>query len=58
MRINPRTSPAEVKAQFAEFVRDLQARRPELVLDWEMYGSVAGGSTDAENWIVQSARRG
>ena len=58
VRINPRTSPAEVKAQFAEFVRDLQARRPELVLDWEMYGSVAGGSTDAQNWIVQSARRG
>jgi hypothetical protein len=51
VRINPRTSPAEVKTQFAEFVRDLQARRPELVLDWEMYGSVAGGSTDAQNWI-------
>lgn len=58
VRINPRTSPAQVKAQFAEFVCDLHARRPELVLEWEMYGSVAGGSTDEKNWIVQSCRRG
>jgi acetylornithine deacetylase/succinyl-diaminopimelate desuccinylase-like protein len=58
VRINPRTSPAQVKSQFAEFVRDLQERRPELELEWEMYGSVAGGSTDEKNWIVQSCRRG
>lgn len=58
VRISPRTSPAGVKAQFAAFVRELQARRPELVLDWEMYGSVAGGSTDPQNWIIQSCRRG
>ncbi|PKO80225.1 MAG: acetylornithine deacetylase [Betaproteobacteria bacterium HGW-Betaproteobacteria-13] len=58
VRINPRTSPAEVKAQFAEFVRDLQAKRPDLVLDWEMYGSVPGGTTDERNWVIQSAKRG
>lgn len=58
VRVNPRTSPAEVKAQFAAFVRELQAQRPELDLDWEMYGSVAGGSTDPQNWIIQSCRRG
>ncbi|MDH4871987.1 acetylornithine deacetylase [Pseudomonas sp. BN515] len=58
VRINPRTSPGEVKAQFAEFVRQLQAQRPELVLDWEMYGSVPGGTTDPQNWIVQSCKRG
>lgn len=58
VRVNPRTSPAEVKAQFAAFVRELQAQRPELELDWEMYGSVAGGSTDPQNWIIQSCRRG
>ena len=58
VRINPRTSPAEVKAQFASFVADLKVRRPELVLDWEMYGSVPGGTTDPENWIVHSAKRG
>ncbi len=58
VRVNPRSSPAEVRAQFAAFVRELQAQRPELDLDWEMYGSVAGGSTDPQNWIIQSCRRG
>jgi acetylornithine deacetylase/succinyl-diaminopimelate desuccinylase-like protein len=58
VRINPRTSPAAVKAQFAAFVRELEAQRPELVLDWEMYGSVPGGTTDAQNWIIQSCLRG
>ncbi|CAD5379593.1 Acetylornithine deacetylase [Pseudomonas sp. OF001] len=58
VRVNPRSSPADVKAQFAAFVRELQAQRPELDLDWEMYGSVAGGSTDPQNWIIQSCRRG
>ncbi|WP_395402685.1 M20 family metallopeptidase [Pseudoduganella sp. UC29_106] len=58
VRVNPRTSPAEVKAQFANFVSALKARRPELQMDWEMYGSVPGGTTDPQNWIIQSARRG
>ncbi len=58
VRVNPRSSPADVKAQFAAFVRELQAQRPELELDWEMYGSVAGGSTDPQSWIIQSCRRG
>lgn len=58
VRINPRTSPAAVKAQFAEFVAGFSQRHPDIVLDWEMYGSVPGGTTDPGNWIVQSARRG
>ncbi|PKO58967.1 MAG: acetylornithine deacetylase [Betaproteobacteria bacterium HGW-Betaproteobacteria-19] len=58
VRINPRTTPAEVKAQFAAFVADLRVRKPDLVLDWEMYGSVPGGTTDPDNWVIQSARRG
>ncbi len=58
VRVNPRTSPAEVKAQFASFVADLDRRHPELRLEWEMYGSAPGGMTDPGNWIVQSARRG
>ncbi len=58
VRINPRTSPAAVKAQFAEFVSGLQQRHPDLELEWEMYGSVPGGTTDEDNWIIQSARRG
>ena len=58
VRISPRTSPAAVKAQFAGFVADLAAREPALDLDWEMYGSTPGGTTDPQNWIIQSARRG
>tara|TARA_R110002110_G_scaffold205066_7_gene417343 strand:- start:499636 stop:500961 length:1326 start_codon:yes stop_codon:yes gene_type:complete len=58
VRINPRTTPAEVKSQVGEFMRSLQTKHPELDLEWEMYGSVPGGSTDVNNWIIQSARRG
>jgi acetylornithine deacetylase/succinyl-diaminopimelate desuccinylase-like protein len=58
VRINPRTSPAAVKAQFARFVADFAARHPDIALEWEMYGSVPGGTTDADNWIIQSALRG
>lgn len=58
LRINPRTSPADVRAQFALFVAGLRARHPEIELDWTMYGSLPGGRTDGDNWIVQSAQRG
>lgn len=58
LRINPRTSPGEVRHQFAQFMADLQARHPELDLDWEFYGSLPGGRTDYDNWIIQSAQRG
>ena len=57
-RINPRTSPGEVRAQFAEFMADLKRRHPDIDLDWQMYGSTPGGTTDPQNWIIQSARRG
>ena len=58
VRINPRTSPANVKAQVDEFVNSLKIKFPDLDLECEMYGSVPGGSTDPNNWIIQSARRG
>lgn len=58
LRINPRSTPAAVKAQFASFVTELKSHHPELDLDWEMYGSVPGGSTASDNWIVHSALRG
>jgi acetylornithine deacetylase/succinyl-diaminopimelate desuccinylase-like protein len=57
IRINPRSTPAAVKAEFGRFVEGLKARDPSLVLDWDMYGSVPGGTTDEQNWIVQSAFR-
>jgi len=58
VRINPRTTPANVKAQFASFMADLARRHPSMELEWEMYGSTPGGTTDEANWIIQSARRG
>lgn len=58
VRISPRTTPGEVKAQFADFMADLKHRFPDINADWEMYGSVPGGTTDPGNWIIQSARRG
>ena len=57
IRCNPRTQPAEVKAQFEEAIAGIRARHPEVDLDWEMTASLPGASTDPENWIVQSAIR-
>jgi acetylornithine deacetylase/succinyl-diaminopimelate desuccinylase-like protein len=58
LRCNPRTSPAEVKAQFAEAMRGIHARHPDVEFDWEMFGAYPGGATDVNNWIIQSTRRG
>lgn len=58
LRCNPRTPPAEVKAQFAEWIDEILHKHPELTLDWEMTAAYPGSYTDPENWIVQSAMRG
>jgi acetylornithine deacetylase/succinyl-diaminopimelate desuccinylase-like protein len=58
LRCNPRTPPAEVKAQFAAALRAIQAAHPELTLDWEMTAAYPGSYTDPENWVVQTAMRG
>jgi acetylornithine deacetylase/succinyl-diaminopimelate desuccinylase-like protein len=58
MRCNPRTPPAEVKAQFAEAMDEILAKHPELTIDWEMIAAYPGSYTDPENWIIQSAMRG
>lgn len=58
VRVNPRTPPAEVAAQFGAALADIVARNPEIELDWEMIASIPGASTDADSWIVRSATRG
>lgn len=58
LRCNPRTTPAAVKAQFADALRAIRTRHPEVELDWEMFGACPGGATNVDNWIVQSTRRG
>jgi acetylornithine deacetylase/succinyl-diaminopimelate desuccinylase-like protein len=57
IRCNPRTPPAEVKAQFDEAITGILARHSDVELDWEMTASLPGASTDPESWIIQSAIR-
>lgn len=58
LRVNPRTSPAQVRRQFHEMITELRGQRPDIDLDWTMLGSAPGGQTDPDHWIVQSAQRG
>ncbi|WP_067973849.1 M20 family metallopeptidase [Mycolicibacter icosiumassiliensis] len=58
VRVNPRTTPAAVRHQFAELIAQIRATEPAFDLDWEMYGSLPGGMTDPDNWIIHSCRRG
>lgn len=58
VRINPRTSPAEVRHQFGRMIEGIRTRHPDIELDWTMYGSLPGGTTDPGSWIIQSCQRG
>ncbi len=58
IRINPRMTPAQAKAEFAAFIADFRQQNPDVDLDWEMVGSAPGGTTDPDNWIIQSTQRG
>jgi acetylornithine deacetylase/succinyl-diaminopimelate desuccinylase-like protein len=58
LRCNPSTSPAAVKAQFAEAMQMIHEKNPQIDFDWEMIGACPGGATDVNNWIIQSTRRG
>jgi hypothetical protein len=51
VRINPRTSPGNVKAQFAAFIAGFRAAHPDIdaVGRWS---DRPGGTTDPENWII------
>jgi acetylornithine deacetylase/succinyl-diaminopimelate desuccinylase-like protein len=55
LRISPRTTPAQARAEFAEFMRELRAAHPGLDLDWEMVLSIPGTSTPTDSWIVGAA---
>jgi acetylornithine deacetylase/succinyl-diaminopimelate desuccinylase-like protein len=57
VRCNPRTPPAEVKAQLEQAITDILRRHDDVELTWEMIASLPGASTDPESWIVQSAIR-
>jgi acetylornithine deacetylase/succinyl-diaminopimelate desuccinylase-like protein len=57
IRCNPRTPPAEVKAQFEAAIADILGRHPDIELEWRMTASLPGASTDPESWIIRSAIR-
>ncbi|NNL84687.1 MAG: acetylornithine deacetylase [Myxococcales bacterium] len=58
LRITPRTSPQEVSRQFGVAIATVRDKHPGIDLDWELIAATPTGSTDPENWIVQSALRG
>jgi acetylornithine deacetylase/succinyl-diaminopimelate desuccinylase-like protein len=58
VRCSPRTSPAAVKAQFAQAMLSIRERHPDIEFHWEMFGACPGGATDPQNWIIQSSYRG
>ncbi len=58
VRINPRTSPAEVRHQFGVMIQGIRDRHTDFEIEWTMYGSVPGGSTDPGSWIIQTCQRG
>ena len=57
IRVSPRTSTEEVKAQFQECIDSIQSRHPDIEISWETYLAVEGNHTSPDNWIVQSAMR-
>ncbi|MCX6422778.1 MAG: acetylornithine deacetylase [Actinobacteria bacterium] len=58
VRISPRTSPAQVRHQFHQLMESIKANHPDFEIAWEMYGSMPGGATSPDNWIIQSSQRG
>ena len=57
LRVNPRTTPADVRTQFAAAIERIESRHPGMKLTWEMTAAYPGATTDSNNWIVQSAMR-
>jgi acetylornithine deacetylase/succinyl-diaminopimelate desuccinylase-like protein len=57
VRISPRIDPMQLKREFAEALRQIQARCPGLDVEFDMILSVPGTRTDPTNWIVQSLMR-
>lgn len=55
VRCNPRSTPADVKAQFAAAMDRIRSRIPGLKASWEMCAAYPGASTDPQNWIIRSA---
>jgi len=57
LRTSPRSTPSEVRREFAQGINDIRSANPELDITWEMVLSIPGTSTNPSNWIVESAVR-
>jgi acetylornithine deacetylase/succinyl-diaminopimelate desuccinylase-like protein len=58
LRVNPRTSPSGVKAQFAQAMDEIHRAHPHLDFGWEMILGIPGSHSDPDGWIVRAAVRG
>jgi acetylornithine deacetylase/succinyl-diaminopimelate desuccinylase-like protein len=57
LRVGPRSSPAEAKAELDAFIDELRPTLPEFELSSEMTVAVAGTATPESSWIVRSLVR-
>jgi len=58
LRASPRTSPSDVKAQFAEAMGRIRQAHPHLDFGWEMILGIPGSHSDPDGWVVRSTIRG
>jgi acetylornithine deacetylase/succinyl-diaminopimelate desuccinylase-like protein len=57
LRISPRTDPMDAKHQLEEAIARILRSNPDLDINCEMVLAIPGGSTDPNNWIIQSCIR-
>lgn len=57
MRITPRTTPDEARAELEAELARIAAARPGLAFDCETLVAIPGFATDPDSWIIQSCLR-
>lgn len=55
LRTNPRSTPVEIRREFAAALATIQARHPDLELSWEMVLAIPGTETPQEEPVVAAA---
>ncbi|WP_326753378.1 M20/M25/M40 family metallo-hydrolase [Streptomyces hirsutus] len=56
LRTNPRSTPADVRREFAAAVDAITAAHPEIELDWDMVLSIPGTQTPEDAPVVAAAK--
>ena len=57
VRTSPDQSNADLDAEFAEALRQITAKYPDVELDYELFATCKASRTDPDHWIVRSAVR-